>query len=139
MTSQVIAHVFRVGPHEDLKEALLEFAKKNNIAAGFILTCVGSLERFNLRFANQKEGSSREGFFEILALSGTLSNEAAHLHLSIADSAGQVCGGHLLTGNQVYTTAEIVIGELPALVFRREEDPTYGFLELKVFPHGDDE
>jgi hypothetical protein len=34
----------------------------------------------------------------------------------------------------VYTTAEIVLSELPALEFRRETDSTFGYQELVVHP-----
>ena len=44
-------------------------------------------------------------------------------------------GGHLLDGCRVYTTAEIVPGEPPALEFRRETDPTFGYQELVVRPN----
>jgi predicted DNA-binding protein with PD1-like motif len=54
------------------------------------------------------------------------------LHLAFSDSTGRTIGGHLLDGCRVYTTAEIVLGELPGLVFAREKDPTYGYQELVV-------
>jgi predicted DNA-binding protein with PD1-like motif len=41
-------------------------------------------------------------------------------------------GGHLLDGNLVYTTAEIVAGEATSLRFTRETDPATGFKELSV-------
>jgi hypothetical protein len=37
-----------------------------------------------------------------------------------------------MDGSLVYTTAEIVIGELPRAAFARETDPTYGWRELAV-------
>jgi predicted DNA-binding protein with PD1-like motif len=36
-------------------------------------------------------------------------------------------GAHLKEGSIVYTTAEIVIGILPAVLFERAIDPTSGF------------
>src|SRR5687767_13925819 len=45
-------YVFRLRPHEDLKRSVFQFAKDHGIKAGIILTCVGSLEQVNLRFAN---------------------------------------------------------------------------------------
>jgi predicted DNA-binding protein with PD1-like motif len=50
----------------------------------------------------------------------------------VSDSTGRTIGGHLLDGCRVYTTAEIVLGELPALAFTREIDPTFGYRELAV-------
>jgi hypothetical protein len=37
---------------------------QKNIKAGWISTCVGSLTQYNLRFANQPEGSSDIGHYE---------------------------------------------------------------------------
>ena len=52
----------------------------------------------------------------------------------MSDSTGRTLGGHLLDGCRVYTTAEIVLAELPALVFSRETDATFGYKELVVQP-----
>lgn len=127
-------HVFRLKPHEDLRRAVIAYANENSITAGVIVTCVGSLEGVHLRFANEKAGTKKRGFFEILSLSGTFSLSSSHLHISVSDSKGHTVGGHLLDGNHVYTTAEIAIGVLPDLNFEREIDSTYGFSELVVKP-----
>lgn len=127
-------HVFRLKPHEDLKVAIVEYAKANAITAGIILTCVGSLEEYHVRFANEKAGKKQWGYFEIVSLTGTFSASSSHLHISVSDSKGNTIGGHLLDGCHVYTTAEIAIGVLPDIAFEREIDPTYGFSELVVKP-----
>lgn len=134
MEGQLQVRVFRLKPHEDLKMAIVEYAKAHSISAGIILTCVGSLEEFNIRFANEKVGKKQWGYFEIVSLTGTFSATSSHLHISISDSTGNTIGGHLLDGNHVYTTAEVAIGVLPHLTFEREIDPTYGFSELVVKP-----
>lgn len=131
-STQTAVHVIRMLPHQDLKKSILGFSKANNIKAASVVTCVGSLEQINLRFANQKKGVERKGYYEILSLSGTLSDTSVHLHLSVADSNGITTGGHLLDGNIIYTTAELVIVELNDLEFVREIDPAYGYRELKV-------
>jgi predicted DNA-binding protein with PD1-like motif len=56
----------------------------------------------------------------------------SHLHISISDSTGRTIGGHLKEGSIVYTTAEIVLGLLPDIVFERQVDPTYGYKELVI-------
>ena len=38
----------------------------------------------------------------------------------------------MLAGNKVYTTAELVLGELEDVEFTRELDETYGYEELAV-------
>ena len=110
----------------------MAFAEQHKIKAGFVATCVGSLEQVNLRYANQSGGTLLKGHFEILSVSGTFNQTSAHLHLSVADSTGRTIGGHLLDENLIYTTAEIVIGELLDVEFTRETDTTYGYPELVI-------
>jgi predicted DNA-binding protein with PD1-like motif len=132
MKSNSTCFVFRLKPHEDLKKALLELARQHKWKAAAVVTCVGSLEQFHLRYANQENGSKQQGHFEIVSLTGTLSESSAHLHLSVSDSTGRTLGGHLLDDNLIYTTAEIVLVELTDVEFTREKDNTYGYSELKV-------
>lgn len=134
MKSAAHYYVFRLAPGEYLKESILSFAREHHIEAGVIVTCVGSLDHYNLRFANQKEGVEQKGFFEIVSLTGTFSDRAAHLHISVADTSGHTTGGHLLDGNRIYTTAELAVAVLSDLRFDREIDPTYGYHELAIRP-----
>ena len=124
----------RLKPHQDLKKELMAIAVENKMKAGFIATCVGSLEQVNLRFANQPEGTILKGYYEIVSLVGTLTDSSSHLHLSVSDGTGKTIGGHLLDGNLIYTTAEIVIRELTDVEFTREVDSTYGYKELAIKP-----
>ena len=117
-----ITHVFRLKPGQDLRKEIESFVQKENIEAGWIFTCVGSLTKTNLRFANQSDDAGSKGHFEIVSLTGFISTIVSHLHMSVSDSLGRTIGGHLLTGNLVYTTAEIVIGESKSLVFSWEKD-----------------
>ena len=125
-------YVLRLKPHADIKKSIAEFAKANKIKAGVIVTCVGSLEQYNLRFANQPNGSKSKGHFEVLSLTGTFTDSAMHLHVSVADSTGSCVGGHLLDENLVYTTIELVVADLTDLEFDRETDSTYGYPELVI-------
>jgi predicted DNA-binding protein with PD1-like motif len=115
-----------------MKTSLTNFARQNNIEAGWVVTCVGSLTNYSIRFANQQEAATNSGHFEIVSLVGTLSTNGSHLHISISDSTGKTIGGHLLDGCKIYTTAEIVIGESKDLVFKREKDGTTPWEELQV-------
>lgn len=125
-------HAFRLKPGQDLKKEILQYVKERQIQAGWIGTCVGSLTNYNIRFANRPEGNSGSGHFEIVSLTGTLSVNGSHIHLSISDSAGKTIGGHLLDGNIVYTTAEIVIQSSDDFIFKREKDGTTEWEELQV-------
>ena len=122
----------RLRPGQDVRGGLLRFAKAKGLRAAFIASCAGSCTRTSIRYANQPGASVREGHFEIVSLTGTLAADGMHVHASFADSAGATFGGHLMDGCVVYTTAEIVIGEMSAVAFGRETDPTYGYRELAV-------
>ena len=125
-------YALRLKPGDDLKKALAAFVREHNIEAGYIITCVGSLSTSHLRYAGQAEGTVVNRKFEILCLSGTLSVHGIHLHIALADTNGITTGGHLLDGNIIYTTAEIVIGEAPELLFTRAADAVTGYVELVV-------
>jgi len=127
-------YAFRLGPHQDVKKSIVEFAKQHKIKAGCIVTAVGSLEQFNIRFANQENSVLKKGHFEIVSLTGTFSDTSSHLHLSVSDSTGITTGGHLLDDNLIYTTLEIVVSDLTEVEFAREKDPTYGYPELVIKP-----
>ena len=90
------------------------------------------MTRYNIRFANQTNGSRDEGHFEIVSLSGTVSVNGSHLHIAVSDSTGKTIGGHLLDSNLVYTTAEIVLQEDDDYVFTREKDGTTPWEELQI-------
>jgi predicted DNA-binding protein with PD1-like motif len=132
--STLKTYALRLKPGDDLRQQLTAFTQANHIAAGTMITCVGSLTVATLRLANQEGPTVYKGHFEIVSLVGTLSTNGSHLHLAVSDSTGRTIGGHLLEGCQVYTTAEIVLGELPQLEFRREKDETFGYQELVVRP-----
>lgn len=126
------AFVIRLKPGEDLKASIEKFVREKNIEAGWIVTCAGSLTGYNIRFANQPNGSSGSGHFEIVSLAGTLSVNGSHIHLSIADSTGKTIGGHLMQGCKIYTTAEIVIEQSNEMIFRRHNDGTTPWDELQI-------
>lgn len=127
-------YAVRLHPMQDLKQELIAFTQEHGLQAGFIVTCVGSLQVAALRLANQDETTIIERKFEICSLVGTLDPQGCHLHISLADSTGAMVGGHLQDGNLIYTTAEIVIGEATDLAFQREHDAQTGYPELTIKP-----
>ncbi|NUJ97510.1 DNA-binding protein [Candidatus Gracilibacteria bacterium] len=122
----------RLTEGQDLKKEILIFTRKNNILAGCILTCVGSLKKIHVRMADEKISKIFEKNYEINSLVGTFSQDGIHLHISISDEEGKLLGGHLLEGNIFYTTAEIVIGSLEDMIFSRKFDEKTGFKELII-------
>jgi predicted DNA-binding protein with PD1-like motif len=134
MQSTIHAIALRLLSGEDLKAKLDAFVAEHKIKAACVITCVGSLQQAAIRFANRQQADILTGKFEIISLTGTLGQAASHLHIAISDSAGKMIGGHLKEGSLIYTTAEIVIGLLPEVIFDRVTDATYGFKELAVTP-----
>ncbi|MBC7370059.1 MAG: DNA-binding protein [Bdellovibrionaceae bacterium] len=120
-------------PGDDLRLAMEAFIHDTAIAAGIVLTSVGSLRLAALRFSGKSETTVLRGPFEIVSLSGTLSDKGgSHLHMSVSDETGRTIGGHVTEGSIVFTTVEIAIGELTQMQFEREVDTVTNFKELKV-------
>lgn len=129
------AIALRLRPGQDLRRELLRVVQEQGLEAAAVVTCVGSLTRATLRFADQPEGTVIEGHhLEVVSLVGTLSTHGSHLHLSVSDEAGRTIGGHLLDGSSIYTTAEVVLLALDDLRFRRERDPETTYGELTIEP-----
>ena len=65
-------------------------------------------------------------------MTGTFSDSTSHLHISVSDSTGQTIGGHLLEGNLISTTVELVVINLKDFEFTRETDSTFGYKERSI-------
>ncbi len=134
----MIAYSFRLKPGQDLFAEIEAFVVQKQIAAGCVLCAVGSLTHATLRLANRSEYTQSEGHFEIVSLTGTVSVNGSHLHISISDGEGVTTGGHLVPGCRIYTTAEIVLAAFPEQVYRREPCEMSGYEELVVYPAGEE-
>ncbi|WP_093109709.1 PPC domain-containing DNA-binding protein [Variovorax sp. CF079] len=120
----------RLLPGCDLRLALESLGRDQFQDGAFVLCGIGSLIDPKLRLAGESEESRYEGPFEILTLSGTVTRQGAHLHMSIASSEGHVRGGHVVYGNVIRTTAELLLVQAPEWELLRERDAATGFLEL---------
>ena len=129
-TMNVIA--LKLNPQQDLKTELDTFMVHQNVEAACIVTCVGSLTQAVLRLAGRSEATLFNDRFEIVSLTGTMSLYGSHYHISIADGTGRTYGGHLLAGCLIYTTAEVVIGIISGLRFKRIYDVETGYKELSI-------
>lgn len=103
----------RCPPGSDLRRTLEDFAAAR-AATGFVLGVVGDLSRASFQCPGQAEPTVLEGDLEIITLSGTLSPEGVHLHLSCSDGACHVYGGHLEHGSRVRKGAELLVGVFTA-------------------------
>ena len=125
--------VLRLSPGADLRDGLVQATAKwrrEGVQAACVVSAVGSLSRAVLRYAAEPQGSVLHEPLELITLSGTLSSDGVHLHASVADARGRMCGGHLMSGCIVRTTAEIVLALLTDWHFTRVHDAGTGFKEL---------
>ncbi|XP_043913037.1 bifunctional protein GlmU-like isoform X1 [Protopterus annectens] len=134
--SPLTVYALRLGPGEEILTSLIKFVEDKKLKAPFIITCVGSVTRATLRLANATASNTNEIIqlnerYEIVSLVGTL-NKEPHLHICLADKDGKPVGGHVIGNLQVFTTAEIVLGECDVLQFNREMDEHTGFPELVI-------
>jgi predicted DNA-binding protein with PD1-like motif len=124
--------VLRLNPDEDLKKKIASICEKNKIMAGAVVSVVGSLKNLNIRLANSNAFLKREEKMEVLSLQGSISVSGVHLHISVADSKGNVMGGHLMDENLIFTTLEMVILIFEDLIFDRKIDNHTGYKELII-------
>ena len=125
-------HVFRLTKDADLKNSIVEYCKNNNIKAGIIGACVGCCYEVNFRLAGGENFFHNVADYEIVSMTGTISELGTHIHISFSDENGNVIGGHLSNGCFVNTTAEIVIIEIDNYKLTREFDDTTGYKELVI-------
>eukprot|EP00088_Acartia_fossae_P008406 TRINITY_DN14010_c0_g1_i1.p1 TRINITY_DN14010_c0_g1~~TRINITY_DN14010_c0_g1_i1.p1 ORF type:complete len:168 (-),score=28.92 TRINITY_DN14010_c0_g1_i1:258-728(-) len=133
-TSNLRVHCVRLEPGMEIKSALLRYAEENNLRAPFIMTCVGSVTKATIRYAAQVTADSTVDLnekMEICSLVGTL-GAGAHLHIVLGREDGSTISGHAIGNLEVFTTAEIVLGECTDLVFNRTFDSRTGFPELDI-------
>lgn len=128
--------VTRMTRGTDLRGGIEDYQKVHHIKAGIITAAVGCVSVASLRLADGHTKRRFEQPYEIVSLSGTLSCDGSHLHISLADTEGKVIGGHLEYGTIVNTTCELAIRQLDdEYDFSRVDDPQTGYDELKVSRH----
>lgn len=125
-------HAFRLTRGNDLKKEIISYCQKENIEAGAIISAVGCISHLHIRLAEAKEYIDKEECYEIVSITGTVSKDDVHIHISVADNTGKTIGGHLKDGTIVDTTCEVVIYELKDYIFSREPDAETGYDELSI-------
>jgi len=124
----------RFSPGTDLRRALDTHTFPDGSRSGFIVAGIGSLLNPRLRFADAAEEVTVAGPVELIAISGSLSKDGAHVHVAVADAQGQVFAGHLCYGSVVRTTVELLLAPIPGFELSRALDTATGFKELVVQP-----
>jgi len=122
----------RLLPGDDVYDKIHQICISNHLEAGFVVCAVGSLKHLRMRLADSITIIDIEANYELLNMSGTLSEQGIHLHITVADEQGHVLGGHLLPGCQVKTTMELIINRIADVKFEREFDQITGYRELVI-------
>lgn len=129
-------HAFRIKDGEDLYQAIKQFIKSHNIKASFIIGGAAGLKTLQIRLPATPENRpvlQKTKRYEVVSISGAVSVDHMHIHISVANEAGSVFGGHLMRdGNTVRNTAEIGILETDDVSFSREMNETTGWKELVI-------
>lgn len=125
-------HAFRLTRGNDLKKEIIAYCQTKNIEAGVIICAVGCIQHLHIRLAEAKNYIDKKECFEIVSITGTVSKDDVHIHISVSDNSGKTIGGHLKDGTLVDTTCEVVIYELKDYIFDRAPDSITGYDELVV-------
>jgi predicted DNA-binding protein with PD1-like motif len=131
----------RLFPGDELITGIMSVVKQRQLRSAYMVTCVGSLTQYAIRFANQDWIGRGTGHFEIVSLVGTMTSNrnvvtgtdgAWHLHISLGDGNGTTISGHLASNSTVYTTAEIVLAYDCDVEYHRAVDGSTPWDELQI-------
>ena len=126
-------HAFRLTYGMDLRQGIEDYCRDNDIHSAAIVTVVGCVYRARIRLADGETIEEYDDRYEIVSLTGTVSPDGSHMHVSLADEDGSVIGGHMCNGCLVNTTAEVVLVSLDEEYrFSREYDDSTGYDELVI-------
>lgn len=129
-------HAFRIKPKEDLLRAIEDYCESNGVTSGIVIGIIGSLEKASLNFLKSLPANyinkQFDGPMEIASAQGSVAKMddkiIVHIHV-LVDNENEIRGGHLVEGSIVFSTAEVVIGELERQLKRTKNDYT-GLFEL---------
>ncbi len=128
-------HVFRVKPQAELVSEITNYCQKNGVSSGIIIGIIGSVANAQLNFLTglpaKYETVEYRGPLEIVCAQGSiaLKNDTTIIHIHILISGKEICRGGHLAKAIVFSTAEVVIGELDYQLKRRLDSYT-GLNEL---------
>ena len=128
-------HVFRVKPKQELLGSIESYCREHAITSGIIMGIIGSVEKARLNFLmelpGKYEGVDYSGPLEIVCAQGSvaLKDDEPIIHIHIQLSGQDICRGGHLAEAIVFSTAEVIIGELDCQL-RRQSDSYTGLNEL---------
>jgi hypothetical protein len=129
----------RLSHGADLLEEITDICRRENIQLGWF-EALGAVKKARLAFYNQEthdyEFLMLDEPLEITKLVGNVSlkdgNPFVHAHMTLADKAGNVYGGHLASGTVVFA-CEFILEIFDGPVLKRELDEVTG-LSLWTMP-----
>ena len=123
--------VKRFLPDQDITENLRLTLEENQFSAAAIISAVGSVKEYVIRVSDGSSIIQGNENREIVSLSGILTKDGIHVHVSLSGLDGSVIGGHLMEGCLVHTTLEVVLMSLEDDL-TRTFDPITGYKELVI-------
>ena len=128
-------HVFRVQPAQELLGEIVRYCRDHNMTSGIVVGIIGSVEGARLNYLKELPGRYESveytGPLEIVCAQGSvaLKDEDLIVHIHIQLSSQDITPGGHLAEAKVFSTAEVVIGELDQQLRRRADSYT-GLNEL---------
>ena len=114
---------------DDIMLSIKDLCKTEHIRAGVILSGVGCVLHTRLRDAGGVNIHEIAEHMEIVSMTGTVSENRCHIHISLSKEDLSTIGGHMTEGCIVNTTCELVIGELEGTQIVEEFDVKTGYGE----------
>ena len=111
-------HVFRVMPDCELSSEIARYCKEHKIVSGIILGIIGSLRKATISYIYDLPAKYKtidyDRLLEIVSAQGSvaLNGNTPIIHVHIQISCEDGCYGGHLTEAKIFSTAEVVIGEL---------------------------
>lgn len=133
-TGAMTIHSIRLHRGDDLLLSIKQLASEQHINAGVVLSAVGCILKGRLRDASGVNVRDITEHCEIVSLTGTISANRCHLHISLSKEDLSTIGGHLQEGCIINTTCELIIGEIPGQAIDVEFDEEIGYDELIFTP-----
>ncbi len=128
-------HVFRVKPGQEMLAEIARYCNDHGLYSGLVLGIIGSVKRARLNFLMELPGQydsvEYSGPLEIVCAQGSiaLKNNEPVIHIHILLSGKDFCRGGHLAEAEVFSTAEVSIGEIDYQLQRQYDNYT-GLNEL---------
>ncbi len=93
-------YIIRLMPGEEIVESLQKFCADQNVEGGFIsgLGAAKEIEFSHFSMQTKQYTNFTKHEVEVTNLTGNISVEKLHLHVTIGDHTGQAFAGHLVRG-----------------------------------------